>query len=131
MAERSGKASKRQHVEEIPTFTSEQEEVRYWSEHEASDELLSDMGPVAEDVLPPPRTPARPVSVRFEAQLLDRLRNLASLRGIRYQTLLKQFVLERLYEEEQREGLVRAHRELKPRSRQAASRKRKTSAPPR
>jgi len=123
MAERGGKSSKGKRAEEIPGFASEREEALYWSEHEASDELLRGMGPLAEDILPPPRTPARPVSVRFEAELLERLRGLAGQRGIRYQTLLKQFVLERLYEEEQREGLVKPHRE--------ASRGRKSSAPPR
>jgi hypothetical protein len=34
--------------------------------------------------------------------VLHRLRRLAAARGIGYQTLLKQFVTERLYEEERR-----------------------------
>jgi predicted DNA binding CopG/RHH family protein len=109
MAKRRGKTTVVKRAD-IPTFASEDEEARYWSEHELSDEMLDGMEPLAEDVLPPPRTAARPVSVRFEVQLLDRLRALARRRGMRYQTLLKQFVLERLYEEEQREGLVRPHR---------------------
>ncbi len=97
-------------AEDIPTFASEQEEARYWSEHELGDEMLGSMEPLADDVLPTPRTAARPVSVRFEAQSLERLRALAHRRGMRYQTLLKQFVLERVYEEEQRDGLVHPHR---------------------
>jgi hypothetical protein len=97
-------------AEDIPSFASEEEEARYWSEHELGDKMLDSMESLGEDVLPPPRTVARPVSVRFETQLLDRLRALARRRGVRYQTLLKQFVLERLYEEEQREGLVHPHR---------------------
>jgi predicted DNA binding CopG/RHH family protein len=110
MARRRAKSTVVQRMEDIPTFASEEEEAQYWSEHELSDELLDRMGPLGEDLLPPPRIPARPVSVRFEPQLLERLRALARRRGMRYQTLLKQFVLERLYEEEQREGLVRRHR---------------------
>lgn len=45
----------------------------------------------------------RAISLRVDEQVLDRLRSLAQRRGARYQTLLKQFVVERLYEEEQRE----------------------------
>jgi hypothetical protein len=99
-----------QRPEDIPTFASEEEEAQFWAEHELGDDMLEDMRPLGEDVLPSPRTAARPVSVRFEQQLLHRLRVLANRRGVRYQTLLKQFVLERLYEEEQREGLVHPHR---------------------
>jgi hypothetical protein len=106
MAKRRGKTTVVERVDEIPVFASEEEEARYWSEHELGDELLRSMEPLGEDVLPPPRAAARPVSIRFETQVLDRLRDLARLRGMGYQTLLKQFVLERLYEEEQREGLV-------------------------
>jgi hypothetical protein len=53
----------------------------------------------------PPKQPA-PISLRLEADTVRRLRALAAKKGTKYQTLLKQFVVERLYEEEQREGLV-------------------------
>jgi hypothetical protein len=43
---------------------------------------------------------------RFDEDTLRRAKTLARIRHIGYQTLLKQFVLERLYEEEKREGLV-------------------------
>jgi hypothetical protein len=39
---------------------------------------------------------------------VHRLRRLAEKKGTRYQTRLKQFVVERLYEEEKREGPVAA-----------------------
>ena len=106
MAKRPGKDGPVQRASEIPSFSSEEEEARYWSEHELGDDLLESMEPLEEDVLPPPRKVARPVSIRFEQQVLERLRSLANRRGMRYQTLLKQFVIERLYEEERREGLV-------------------------
>jgi hypothetical protein len=44
--------------------------------------------------------------VRFDEDVLKRLRALARKKGKGYQTLLKEFVVERLYEEEKREGLV-------------------------
>jgi hypothetical protein len=45
-------------------------------------------------------------AIRFDADMLTRLRALAARRNTGYQTLLKTFVAERLYEEEKREGLV-------------------------
>jgi predicted DNA binding CopG/RHH family protein len=47
-----------------------------------------------------------PIAVRFDEFTLKRLRALASSRNTGYQTLLKEFVVERLYEEEKREGII-------------------------
>jgi len=47
-----------------------------------------------------------PVAIRFDDSTLDRVRALARRRHKGYQTLLKEFVVERLYEEEKREGMV-------------------------
>jgi len=100
--------------EDIPEFASEEEEHRFWSEHRFGGKMLKEMTPGGDEgVLPPPREETRPVSVRFDPTMLDRLRALAARRGQRYQTLLKQFVLERLYEEEQREGIVKPKRDRK------------------
>jgi predicted DNA binding CopG/RHH family protein len=48
----------------------------------------------------------KPVAVRFEEFTLQRLKDLAARRNTGYQTLLKGFVLERLYEEEKRERII-------------------------
>src|SRR5579863_1679747 len=50
-----------------------------------------------------------PIAVRFDTTTLERLRALAARRNTGYQTLLKEFVVERLYEEEKREGLIPPH----------------------
>jgi predicted DNA binding CopG/RHH family protein len=47
-----------------------------------------------------------PIAVRFDKFTLERLRALAARRNTGYQTLLKEFVVERLYEEEKREGII-------------------------
>ena len=91
-------------LDEVPTFTSEREEAAFWATHELGDEILSGMDAVPEEVLPRPRT--RPVPVRFDEDTLRRVKALAARRHKGYQTLLKEFVIERLYEEEKREGLV-------------------------
>lgn len=52
----------------------------------------------------PART--RPVAIRFDEFTLRRLKDLAASRNTGYQTLLKSFVLERLYEEEKRDRII-------------------------
>ncbi len=91
-------------LDEIPVFVSEDEEHRFWQTHEMADQLWDTLPTVPEEELPRPRT--KPVPVRFDEDVLRRLKALAAKRHTGYQTLLKQFVVERLYEEEKREGLV-------------------------
>jgi hypothetical protein len=90
---------------DIPGFRNEADEAAYWATHTFGDGLLEQMKP-ARDVdprLPPPRAASSPITIRFEADVLHRLRSLAATRGIGYQTLLKRFVTERLYDEERHE----------------------------
>jgi hypothetical protein len=57
-----------------------------------------------QDVVRPGRT--TPIAVRFDQFTVTRLKALAALRNTGYQTLLKEFVIERLYEEEKRAGII-------------------------
>jgi predicted DNA binding CopG/RHH family protein len=57
-----------------------------------------------QDVIRPSRT--TPIAIRFDQFTLMRLKSLAASRNTGYQTLLKEFVVERLYEEEKREGII-------------------------
>jgi uncharacterized protein (DUF4415 family) len=99
--------------DEVPEFKSEREEHEFWGSHRLSEELLETFVPRSKrDNLPPPRerTITRPrkgsVSVRMENDLVNRLKALAAVKGIGYQTLLRQFVADRVYEEEKREGIL-------------------------
>jgi len=87
---------------QIPQFGSEDDEAAYWATHTPGDGLLEQMKPAREvdAKLPPPRVASSPITIRFEADVLHRLRKLAAAKGIGYQTLLKRFVVERLREEE-------------------------------
>jgi hypothetical protein len=89
---------------DIPTFRTEAEEATYWATHTFGDGLLAQMRPAREvdPRLPQPRAPSSPITIRFESDILYRLRALAAARGVGYQTLLKRFVTERLYDEERR-----------------------------
>ncbi|MBA2694175.1 MAG: hypothetical protein H0U65_17055 [Rubrobacter sp.] len=99
--------------DEVPSFASEKEEQKWWDEHDISEELPETFGPVPEGELPSPRekTITRPpkaaISVRMERDLVNRLKALAGKKGIGYQTLLRQFVADRVYEEEKREGILK------------------------
>ncbi len=109
--------------EDIPRFTSEDEEAEFWATHTLGPGLLAEMRPAreADPDLPDPEAVrahldqrrqrdrgerTQPIPIRFDADVLRRLRGLAARKHTGYQTLLKQFVVERLYEEEKREGLL-------------------------
>ena len=64
------------------------------------------MGPLSEEILPRDHHTTRPIVVRLDEDVIRLLKLLAQRKGKGYQTLLQEFVIERLYEEEQWEGLV-------------------------
>ena len=100
--------------EDIPTFKDERAEAEFWATHDLAGALLEEMRPVppeGDDELPPARsTPTysrtRPISVRLDEDFLKRIKALAARKRKGYQSLLKEFLVERLYEEEKREGLI-------------------------
>jgi uncharacterized protein (DUF4415 family) len=97
---------------DIPDFESEAEESAFWDTHTYSEELLDKAQNVpleGDDVFPPARPRSsvkRPISLRLDEDTLTRLKRLATKKRTNYQTLAKNFINERLYEEEKREGLV-------------------------
>jgi hypothetical protein len=90
---------------EVPELKTEAEARAFWDTHEVTAEYLERAGPVPDSELPPVRESSRLISLRLSRDLEARLKALARRKGKAYQTLLKEFVLERLYEEEKREGL--------------------------
>lgn len=93
--------------EEIPENMTEAEEAEFWSTHAMSKEFIDNAEPVPEGMLPPPRPRTRPISLRLDDDVLTRLKDVARKKHKGYQTLLKEFVVERLYEEEKREGVLK------------------------
>ncbi len=92
---------------EIPENMSEAEEREFWDTHEITEEFLENAEPIPEGILPPPRPRTRPISLRLDDDVLRRLKDMARKKHKGYQTLLKEFVVERLYEEEKREGVLK------------------------
>ncbi len=91
--------------EDVPEFADEKEEAEFWSSHGLGEGLLSEELTDDDLGLPEPRSKPKPVAVRLDAETTQRLKTLATKKNKGYQTLLKEFVMERLYEEEKREGL--------------------------
>jgi len=92
--------------EQVPPHMSEAEARAFWDTHAVTDEYLQAAGPVPGDALPPVRPASTHIALRIQADVLQRIRVLARKKRKGYQTLLKEFVIERLYEEEKREGLL-------------------------
>ena len=93
--------------EDIPQSMTEAEEQQFWAIHSLAGKLLEGFGPPPPGLIPPrPRT--TPVAVRFDQDVIARLKTVAEKKHMGYQTLLKEFVAERLYEEEKREGILPA-----------------------
>ena len=99
--------------DEVPDFQNEAAEAAFWGTHTLGEALLDTFAAVNEDErkqrgLPPTRlqTSSKTISLRLEQDVLGRLKAVARKKRVGYQTLLKEFVLERLYEEEKREGLI-------------------------
>ncbi len=95
-----------QSVDDIPAFANDEEAADFWDTHGPGKHFFETVEPVTDHGLPPPRPREAPTAVRFNADILKRMKSLASRRGVGYQTLLKQFVVERLYEEEKRDGII-------------------------
>lgn len=104
--ERNKPIQKVQRRADIPDFQSEEEEHTFWSTHELGKELLNAAEPLVRDSLPPPRKRTKNVAVRFDETTRQHVRALAARRHQGYQTLIKQFVIERLYEEGKRDATV-------------------------
>jgi hypothetical protein len=73
---------------------------RFFEEEERRERILE-----MQDRIRPGRT--KPIAIRLDQFTVKRLKALATLHNTGYQTLIKQFVVERLYEEERRARIIR------------------------
>lgn len=89
-------------VDEIPQNMSEDETAEFWSTHAMSEELLDASILEDEDDLPR-RGGSKSISIRLDQDLLSRLQKVAKRKHIGYQTLMKHFLIERVYEEEKKQ----------------------------
>ncbi len=76
----------------IPTFTSEEEEREFWSDHDAADFI--DFSEAKQALMPNLRPTLKTVSIRLPESLLESIRVLAHKRDLPYQALMKMLLAE-------------------------------------
>lgn len=97
-----------EHLHDVPRFADDDEAAEFWDTHGPSEAFLDEAETEEPEWASPPKGRTKPVAIRFDADTLARLKAVAKTKHKGYQTLLKEFVAERLYEEEKREGIIPA-----------------------
>jgi predicted DNA binding CopG/RHH family protein len=78
---------------EIPEFEDEAAEARFWQEHELDGRLL------AASVHEADARESTTITLRFDPRMLSRIKRIARSRFLNYQSMMKQWLAERLEEE--------------------------------
>jgi len=81
------------HWSQIPAFSDEAEEARYWETHELDARLM------ATSVHEADARESTTITLRFDPRMLSRIKRIARSRFLNYQSMMKQWLAERLEEE--------------------------------
>lgn len=79
---------------EIPAFEDEEQECAFWQDHELDGKLL------ASSVHQPDSRESTTITLRFDPRMLSRIKRLARSRFLNYQSMMKQWLAERIEEEQ-------------------------------
>ncbi len=82
---------------EIPIFKTEDEEREFWSNHDSTEYI--DWGQAKIGLFPNLKPSLKTISIRLPENMIYKLKVLANKKDIPYQTLLKQFLSDRLISE--------------------------------
>ncbi|MCX6877016.1 MAG: CopG family antitoxin [Verrucomicrobia bacterium] len=78
---------------ELPEFTDEADEVLFWETHELDSRLM------ASSVREANSRESTTITLRFDPRMLSRIKRIARSRFLNYQSMLKQWLAERLEDE--------------------------------
>ncbi|MGC4017154.1 MAG: CopG family antitoxin [Luteolibacter sp.] len=78
---------------DIPEFPDEQSEARFWEEHELDSRLM------ATSVQESDTKESTTITLRFDPRMLSRIKRIARSRFLNYQSMMKQWLAERLEDE--------------------------------
>jgi predicted DNA binding CopG/RHH family protein len=78
----------------IPKFSTEEEERRFWQDHDSSEYL--NWSDSEEVVFPKLKPSTKTISIRLPESMIEELKLLANKRDVPYQSLLKIFLSERI-----------------------------------
>jgi predicted DNA binding CopG/RHH family protein len=84
--------------EAIPPFASEREEVQYWLTHRLDAKLIE------ESVAGADQSESTTITLRIDPRMLSRVKRLARSRYLNYQSMIKQWISERLETEFRERG---------------------------
>ncbi len=79
--------------DEIPDFADEEAEARFWETHELDGRLM------ASSVHESDSRESTTITLRFDPRMLSRIKRIARSRFLNYQSMMKQWLAERLEEE--------------------------------
>lgn len=82
--------------DEIPEFEDPQQEHDFWLEHEINGNLMT--GSIRE----PDSKESTTITLRFDPRMLSKIKRMARTRYLNYQSMMKQWLSERLEEETRR-----------------------------
>ena len=85
---------------QVPRFRSEEEERRFWAEHDSTEFI--DWQAAERRRFPHLKPSLRTISLRLPVAMIEDLKMLANKRDVPYQSLLKVFLAERLKKERRR-----------------------------
>ena len=78
---------------DIPAFDDEEAEAKFWETHELEARLMS--GSIHE----PDSRESTTITLRFDPRMLSRIKRIARSRFLNYQSMMKQWLAERLEDE--------------------------------
>ncbi len=81
-------------MKRIPKFKNEDEERKFWAEHDSTEYV--DWSKAKHAVFPNLKPSTKTISLRLPQSMLEELKLLANKRDIPYQSLLKMFLSERI-----------------------------------
>ena len=79
--------------DEIPEFEDEEQEAKFWLAHELDGRLM------AVSVHEPDSRESTTITLRFDPRMLSRIKRIARSRFLNYQSMMKQWLAERLEDE--------------------------------
>ncbi len=79
--------------DQIPQFDSDEDEAVYWSGHDLSPRLIQG------SIHSPDSRESTTITLRFDPRMLSRIKRIARSRFLNYQSMMKQWLAERIEEE--------------------------------
>ena len=83
---------------DLPAFNSEQEEADFWAKHQLDPHLIKNSLHATDS------KESTTVTLRFDPRMLSKIKRIARGRYLNYQSMVKQWLAERIEEEQSRVG---------------------------